>query len=108
MNGRRAHPCRLEGYDCRQDGTSLGTVGTGIERDQLAENLLSFAQLAPQAASETELIGHLMGRVSPYGITHITAGVMSDSNRTFKVGTAFWQAQRRLSVDLFRQSALSR
>lgn len=60
-----------------------------VERERLAESLLSFAQLAPKAHSEHVLLDHLMDRVAGWGVTHVAAGVMSDANRTFKVGPRF-------------------
>jgi DNA-binding CsgD family transcriptional regulator len=61
----------------------------GVERDRLAEDLLSFAQLAPHANSDADLINELMRRVAPWGVTHFGACVMSDRERNFKVGPKF-------------------
>jgi LuxR family transcriptional regulator, quorum-sensing system regulator BjaR1 len=60
-----------------------------IERERLAEDLLSFAQAAPKATSEHALIGELMRRVECWGVTHAAGGVMSDAARTFKIGPRF-------------------
>lgn len=60
-----------------------------IERDRLAEDLLSFAQAAPKAISEGALIHELMARVERWGVTHAAGGVMSDAARTFKPGPRF-------------------
>jgi DNA-binding CsgD family transcriptional regulator len=61
----------------------------GIERDRLAEDLLSFAQFAPTTANSDDLIQELMKRVEPWGVTHVAAGVMSDASRNFKLGPRF-------------------
>jgi DNA-binding CsgD family transcriptional regulator len=78
-----------------------------IERDRLAEGLLSFAQLAPTALSEQVLVEELMARVAPWGVTHVAAGVMSDANRSFKLGPRFGKlnvawATTYLSEQLYR------
>lgn len=60
-----------------------------IERDRLAEDLLSFAQVAPKALSEADLLNEMMKRVEQWGVTHIAAGIMCDASRTFKPGPRF-------------------
>ncbi len=60
-----------------------------IERDRLAEDLLSFAQVAPRVNSDADLIEEIFKRVSPWGVTHLGACVMSDGDRNFKVGPKF-------------------
>ncbi len=60
-----------------------------IERVRLAEDLLSFAQLAPKAGSDQELVQAFMDRVRPWGVTYAATCVMSDKDRNFKVGPKF-------------------
>lgn len=57
------------------------------DRAALAESLLSFMQLATQATSEAALLKALLKSVSPFGVTHVSAGVTTDANRVFKIGT---------------------
>lgn len=61
----------------------------GIERDRLAEDLLSFAQVAPRVNSDADLIAEIAKRVEPWGVTYFGATVMSDSERNFKIGPRF-------------------
>lgn len=56
------------------------------DRVRLAESLLSFFELTGSAISETELLQGLMDRLSPYGVTHVSAGITTDRNRVVKVG----------------------
>lgn len=60
-----------------------------VERERLAEDLLSFAQLAPKANSDHALVEAFMERVRPWGVTYAAACVMSDGERNFKVGPKF-------------------
>lgn len=59
------------------------------DRASLAEDLLSFAQLAPRAVSEHVLLEELMLRIRKHGVTHVVAGVMSDAKRNFKLGPRY-------------------
>jgi LuxR family quorum sensing-dependent transcriptional regulator len=56
------------------------------KRARLAESLLSFSELTIRATSERELLPELMLRLSPFGVTHVSAGVTTDRNRVFKIG----------------------
>ena len=59
------------------------------QRVRLAEDLLSFAQLAPKALSENHLLGELRRRIEPFGVVHVTASVTADANKNFKLATTF-------------------
>lgn len=59
------------------------------DRAKLAEDLLSFAQLAPRAVSEQVLLEELLLRIRKHGVTNVVAGVMSDSKRNFKLGPRY-------------------
>lgn len=59
------------------------------QRVRLAEDLLSFAQLAPKAVSSQHLVRELRRRVEPFGVANFSAGVMADGAKRIKLGTAF-------------------
>lgn len=74
----------------------------GIERHRLAEDLLSFALMAPAAASQSELLTGLRQRVEPWGVTHVAACVMVDADRRFKVGRLFGNPNMAWADSYFR------
>lgn len=55
------------------------------ERVRLAESLLSFFELTDTAGSEPELQLGVMERLAPYGVTHVSAGIIADRNRVVKL-----------------------
>lgn len=73
------------------------------ERVRIAEDLLSFVQLAPEAADETTLLRALMERTERWGVTHVAAGIMANRERTFKLGPRFGKINMAWATTYFDQ-----